>query len=689
MRRTQPTSGKRGWGALACGVIILAGFAAYTQDVVQDVSNEREAVTRRVSVLIALQRVQSAFDGLREGSAEPAALVEARVAVERGAVSLAELDALEGAIDMSLREVTALADSRLAGEAEEDAAATEHLAVSRAIGVVRAANSAGSERLGVSWHRLERLAWLSILFAALILGLLMRLHRIARRLALARETTRAQLLQSERGFQRVIEASPYGIVLLKDGTVAYANSVVGRTLARPGDALLGRRLTEFVIDAEVVQSGVLEDGEHRFHAGSGHAHVEVVQGPEVLFEGESHRLCVLRDISEKRAMESQLRLTDRLSALGSVAAGIAHEINNPLAYVLANANVLRSQIDDLELGPVARETLTELTDDVREGASRVRDVVRGLRTLSHPSDEELGPVDLGPVVASAYAIVHSDLSHRAEVSVDIPASTPTVRGNEARLGQVVLNLLVNAAQAFSDDRGSPGCVEVRATHDDSRVRLVISDDGPGMSEEVLARVFEPFFTTKPIGEGTGLGLTICRRIIQNLGGELEVSSTLGEGTVVTISLQMDLASKPSERVRKRALTPDHSAKVLIIDDEPRVGASLARLLRGHRCTVVTSGAEGLELMATESFDLVFCDLMMPEMTGMDVHAALREQGEQQERSLVFVTGGAFTARARAFVSSCSNTVVEKPFDSALVRDIVRDHIKVPEPLAAAELDPRP
>lgn len=638
-------------------------------------------------MLIGLQRLQSAFDGLREGTAESAALVEARVAVERGAASLEEVGALEDDIDTSLRALMSLADSRLGGDSDGSATA-EHEAVGRAVGVVRAANSAGSERLGESWHRLERLAWLSILFAALILGLLTRLHWIARRLTLAREETRAQLNESERGFQRVIEASPYGIVLLKGGAVAYANSVVGRTLCRSSDELMGRRLTEFVTDAEVVQSGILEDGEHRFHAGAGHSHVEVVQGPEVLFEGKTHRLCVLRDISEKRAMESQLRLSDRLSALGSVAAGIAHEINNPLAYVLANANVLRSQIDELELGPVARETLAELTDDVREGASRVRDVVRGLRTLSHPSDEELGPVALGPVVASAYAIVHSDLSHRAEVLVDIPPTTPTVRGNEARLGQVVLNLLVNAAQAFSDERPTPGHVEVRATFDDARVQLVISDDGPGMSQEVLARVFEPFFTTKPIGEGTGLGLTICRRIIQNLGGELEVVSTLGEGTVVTIDLQVDLASKPNVHVRRRALTPDHAAKVLIIDDEARVGASLARLLRGHDCTVVASGAKGLELMAQQSFDIVFCDLMMPEMTGMDVYESLRERGAGEEQVLVFVTGGAFTARARTFVSSCSNTIIEKPFDATLVRELTRDHIGRPAQ-TASKLDPRP
>lgn len=640
-------------------------------------------------MLIGLQRLQSAFDGLREGTAESAALVEARVAVERGAASLEEVGALEDDIESSLRRLMSMADTRLGGGPEADAASAEHAAVGRAVAAVRAANSAGSERLGESWHRLERLAWLSILFAALILGLLTRLQWIARRLALAREETSAKLVESERGFQRVIEASPYGIVLLKGGAVAYANSVVGRTLCRSGEALLGRRLTEFVIDAEVVQSGVLEDGEHRFHAGSGHAHVEVVQGPEVLFEGDAHRLCVLRDISEKRAMESQLRLSDRLSALGSVAAGIAHEINNPLAYVLANANVLRSQIDELELEPVARETLTELTDDVREGASRVRDVVRGLRTLSHPSDEELGPVELGPVVASAYAIVHSDLSHRAELFVDIPPSTPTVRGNEARLGQVVLNLLVNAAQAFTDARPTPGHVEVRATFDESRVQLVISDDGPGMSEEVLARVFEPFFTTKPIGEGTGLGLTICRRIIQNLGGELEVESTLGEGTVVTISLQVDRASKPNVHVRKRALTPDYAAEVLIIDDEARVGASLARLLRGHRCTVVASGAEGLERMAERSFDIVFCDLMMPEMTGMDVYETLRAQGGGKEEALVFVTGGAFTARARTFVSSCSNTIVEKPFDAARVRDLAREHIGRSEGTPSSKLDPRP
>lgn len=652
----------------------MIGFAVYTAALVTDVAHEREVLETRVGALIALQRLQSGLDGLRDGTNDRREVLDARVAVHGAGDALRSLEAMPVEAEAAIGEVSEITD-RLLSDGLGDPAA-EHAALTRATISLRGANRATSETLGAQWESVEALAVLASLLLCAILGLLVWLRLTAVRVATAEERVRARLEASEAGFRRIIEASPYGIVLHDRGVIAYANPEVARALAHDADALVGRRLSEFLADPVEIRRGVVADGEHRFLHEQSSVQLEIASGPSLHFDGALRELSMVRDVTERRSIESQLRLSDRLAAVGSVAAGIAHEINNPLAYVLANANVLRTQLDELNLPAAPREALSTLVDDVREGAARVRDVVRGLRMLSHPSDEVTGPVALRPVIDSALAIVESDLSHRAEVSVELATDLPPVHANEARLGQVLLNLLVNAAHALRDEGPRDGRVSIRANATGEWVHMTVEDNGSGIPLAVQERIFEPFFTTKPIGEGTGLGLTICRRIVESLGGLLTLTSEAGVGTTVTVRLRAAeavVAAPPRPRVD----TPDHRARVLIVDDDEKVGASLGRLLRGHDCEIVTSGQEALERTASQHFDVIFCDLMMPEMTGMDVYDALEARGLGEEERLVFVTGGAFTDRAREFVAATPNVVVEKPFEADTVRRLTRD--RTPEP----------
>jgi signal transduction histidine kinase len=243
-------------------------------------------------------------------------------------------------------------------------------------------------------------------------------------------------------------------------------------------------------------------------------------------------------------MQAQLVVSDRLAAVGTLAAGVAHEINNPLAFVLSNLSFLCG-----ELHGVARELphgrtaeMEEVLREAMDGAHRVRQIVRDLRTFSRGDDEVATTVNLQAVLESAITMARGELKMRAQIVREY-RDVPQVEGNEGRYGQVFLNLLINAAQAIAP--GKPDQNEVRLVLREAGERVIIEvrDTGSGMSPEVRARIFDPFFTTKPVGEGTGLGLSICHGIITGFGGEITVESEEGRGSTFRVSLPVAKGSR--------------------------------------------------------------------------------------------------------------------------------------------------
>jgi CheY-like chemotaxis protein len=291
-------------------------------------------------------------------------------------------------------------------------------------------------------------------------------------------------------------------------------------------------------------------------------------------------------------------------------------------------------------------------------------------------------VDLRRVLKSSINLASSQIRHRARLQTDL-SPAPTVRANERRLSQVFVNLLVNAAQAIPD--GSAQRNEIRiALHTDEAGRAVVEvrDTGTGIAPEHLPRLFDPFFTTKPVGEGTGLGLAICHGIVSSLGGELSVESQLGLGSTFRVTLPaattLDAEAQTSERASLKAgspsaQSPTRRARILVIDDDPHVGNAVRETLaREHDVVALTSASEALRrLEGGESFDLILCDLMMPVMTGVDLHEILRRARPELAARMVFLTGGAFTARARTFLAEVPNPRLEKPFDPKSLRSFVR------------------
>jgi signal transduction histidine kinase len=380
-----------------------------------------------------------------------------------------------------------------------------------------------------------------------------------------------------------------------------------------------------------------------------------------------------RRAAERQDMESRLAFAGRMASVGTLAAGVAHELNNPLMYVLSNLHLTREEIESCDEAPWLEHARQQL-DEAIHGAVRMQNIVRDLKTFSRVDDEQRGDVDLQSVLESSINICWNEIRHRATLNRDF-TKTPPVDANESRLGQVFLNLLINAAQAMPERGLSANRITVRTYTDEEGWAVIeVIDNGTGIEPDRMNRVFEPFFTTKNVSEGTGLGLSICRSIIRDAGGTIEAQSELDRGTTFVVRLPASTRTEiPHTTQAPPTATPGARACVVVIDDEPLVGRSIRRALRGHEVQVFTSAEEAIErLCSDEPFDVVFCDLMMPEVSGMEVFARVSERCPDIASRFVFMTGGAFTPQAREFLKQTPLVCLEKPFELRQIRDLVRE-----------------
>jgi signal transduction histidine kinase len=385
-------------------------------------------------------------------------------------------------------------------------------------------------------------------------------------------------------------------------------------------------------------------------------------------------IVVAHDMTHERAAQEQLMLSDRMASIGMLAAGVAHEINNPLAAVLANVDLAVGMLDELD-APGARTELAEMLHDARHAADRVRNIVRDLKLFSRHQEPETGAVELEPLLESMLRMARNEIRHRAQV-VKSYAKTPRVRGSESRLGQVFLNLLINAAQAIPEGNARNNTIRVGTSVDTAGNAVIeIADTGAGMPPDVLRHLFTPFFTTKPHGVGTGLGLAISHRIVTNLGGAIQVESTVGQGTTFRVTLPPTDAAPAREASTTRP-PETRRLRILVVDDEPLITTVVARALSGHDVVARTSAGDALELLrAGERFDVILCDLMMPQMTGMELYDHVVALDAAQAQRMIFMTGDAFTEVARAFVSTTTNRCIDKPFEPRQLRALIAEAVQ--------------
>jgi signal transduction histidine kinase/CheY-like chemotaxis protein len=380
---------------------------------------------------------------------------------------------------------------------------------------------------------------------------------------------------------------------------------------------------------------------------------------------------------ENAFREEELGL--RLASLGTLGAGLAHEVTGPLSYVLGNLDLLHRLVGEARLH-VPDALATELADvlaDCREGAERIRGVVGDLRTFTRRDDTAPGPIDLAEVLDFALRMAQNEIRHRARLFRRTEGA-PWVVGTGSLLGQVFLTLLLDAARALPAGRADEHLIGVVVRRlGDGRVAVEVSDTGRGLPPEVLPRIFDPFFSARGPAGGRGVGLALCHHIVTSFGGEIAAESALGGGTTFKVVLREaepqeegleDGASSPAART---ARAPRAVPRLLVIDDDRVFLKWCARALRDYDIEVAASGREGLAALAADpDRDLVLVDVMMPELTGEDVFDAVRHLHPALAERIVFITGGTFAEPLQAFLRRVPNRRVHKPFEAAVVQELL-------------------
>jgi signal transduction histidine kinase/ActR/RegA family two-component response regulator len=364
---------------------------------------------------------------------------------------------------------------------------------------------------------------------------------------------------------------------------------------------------------------------------------------------------------------------DRVVSLGFLAGGLAHQVNNALTPMRLTLGRLTSF--ELSRRPMSPERThrVELLQDMREGVDRLERIVRDLTVFAHANDAMPAAIDLIEVLDAAVGVAAHEIRHRAHLVLDY-GPVPLVNARAADLRQVFLNLLINAVHAIREGEAHLNEIQVRTwTDDDGAANVEIRDTGSGIPADALQHLFEPFFTTQP-GRALGLGLALTRDLVTAHNGTISVDSVVGSGTAIRIALPAGDEVDRVEHEEVPSAPPGvlvERRRILIVDDDRPVAAAIALELREHDVVVAESGREALEILRHDkSFDVILCDLMMPEVSGKDVYEALRLIEPTLLRKVVLMTGGAFTREASEFLASVDAPLLEKPFEATQLRAIV-------------------
>jgi PAS domain S-box-containing protein len=506
----------------------------------------------------------------------------------------------------------------------------------------------------------------------------LELRRAEESLIHERERLEQKLRAYQANFHQLMEDWPDASFIHRDGRVGRASRQFSNWLGFGETELTGKPVSEFVHPDDLSRlqehQQSLVPTEVRFLSPNGRSYPAELSSRSVSLEGTAHMLTVARDLTERRALQVQLMAADRMASMGLLAAGVAHEINTPLAVIAANlAHLESATIRSRTSGQPSPEHDEALADAI-EATRRVREIVGDLRLFSRGDEDQRRAVSVREALESALRLAWNEIRHRARLDCEF-GPVPDVLASESRLGQVFLNLLTNATHAIPEGKLESNQITVRAGTDPSGWAVVeVKDTGSGIPPELRERVFDPFFTTKPVGVGTGLGLSICRRIVGDIGGRIEITSELGRGSSFRVLMP------PTDSPREAPATvPAHSGssrgRVLVVDDDPAICRTVKRVLGSeHDVTAMTHAEEALTELAKEAYDLVLCDLMMPVMTGLEFFARLELLAPERANRVVFLSGGALSVEARALAERMPGRFVEKPFDVHALRALVSHRV---------------
>lgn len=487
------------------------------------------------------------------------------------------------------------------------------------------------------------------------------------------------------------------IVVDEDGLVVALNPAAERMFGYRAQDALGHSIGELIVPDEMRQAH--ENGMARYRASlqprvlgrrvemparcrDGRIIPVELAITEVVLPGRRLFTANLRDLSDAKAANSEierqrdaLHQSEKLAAIGSLLAGVAHELNNPLSVVLGQAIMMREEAQRL----VAGSSLRERAGKIEAAAERCARVVRSFLAIARQRKAEQRAIAMPELLEGAIDLLVYNLnSSGIEVTRDYEEDLPEVFADPDQVSQIVVNLLVNAAQAMEADNGRKRVLVQARMDEEGRVRVLVADSGPGVPKELRSRIFEPFFTTKASGSGTGIGLSVSRGLAESQKGRLELAESPLGGAAFALSLPA--AGPQPSRAEQATAAPDASPappaprRALVVDDEAEIAILLAEVLRmhGYACDVANGGREAQAFIAGcgGEYDALICDLRMPEMGGPELFEWIGVHFPALGERTLFVTGDALSATAGRFLARSGRPVVEKPFAPAEIIALV-------------------
>lgn len=472
---------------------------------------------------------------------------------------------------------------------------------------------------------------------------------------------------SRRSWQDVVDAiAPALCVVDRAGRIRRANRAFAELVGAPPPSLIGRPWAAFVPPEWAA------DLQRALEPQYAHRELQLRTGDRVYcvtavpISGGGHAATVLQfeDQTERRQLQDQLVQSEKMSAVGQLIAGIAHDLNNPLASVIGFADFL-AEVRDVPA--MLREPLTV----IREEAERASKIVKNLLGFARKQEHRRRSTEIKPLLDATLALLRNELmATRVEPRIEVESDLPPIDIDPVQIQQVFVNLIHNAAQAIAST-GLAGTVVVRARRFLAGVAVDVIDDGPGMPETLAEHVFEPFFTTKPEGEGTGLGLSICQGIVKEHGGRILLATEEGKGCTFTVQLPLGGRATATES-QAVVRTAESSLRVLVVDDEPHILHYMRATLEawGHTVGVAEDGEGALSRVIHEPFDVVISDLRMPKLGGREFYQEVKARNPAMASRIVFATGDTVRGDTLAFLESLDRPYLHKPFSLAELRALL-------------------
>jgi two-component system NtrC family sensor kinase len=494
------------------------------------------------------------------------------------------------------------------------------------------------------------------------------LAAVAAQVALALQNARlfALLSAGKRDWEQMADAITQAICILDArGIVRRANRPFAALVGTPVTALPGRPwLTLFPPGwAEPLARTLAAPGATGATEIREERRIYAATALRLTGESEGSAVLLIEDHTETRRLQEHLIQSEKLTAIGQLIAGVAHELNNPLASVLGFADFL------VEAGDTP-PNLAEPLRVIQQEAQRAASIVKNLLTFARRQERERQRLAVGTIIQRTVALLRNQLlGLNVEIRLAVDADLPEVEGNVNQLQQVFVNLANNAAQAIAAT-GRPGTVTVHARRWLDGVAVDVSDDGPGIPEALHEKVFEPFFTTKAEGEGTGLGLAICQGIVKEHGGRITLQSPPGAGATFTVELPA--AHEPASADAAPARAGTVTGRVLVVDDEPHIRDYMRATLAawGHEVDVATDGDDALARALAGGYDVIVTDVRMPKLGGRELYERLLKEAPGTAARVVFATGDTVRDDTMRFLERCGRPFLHKPFKLAELRSVL-------------------